>query len=101
MMNILLVLYLAVVHQRGVVDAANFLGKSGPDLTVNGRNSVSLILMPCHSTPLYSHIHNNITVRFLHCTPNLKLDPNYREEADIFYEDAQSWLENTYPNQTP
>lgn len=100
-MNILLALYLSLVHQRGVVDAAIYLGKSGPDLTVHGRNTVSLILMPCHSTPLYSHMHTNITVRFLQCTPNLESDPNYREEADIFYEDSQSWLEQNYPMETP
>ena len=25
----------------------------------------------------------------------------FREEADIFYEDSQSWLEQNYPMETP
>jgi phosphatidylinositol glycan class B len=93
-LNICGALYLSTIHQRGVVDAALYIGKSGHDLTVKGDQAEILILMPCHSTPLYSHIHQNISVRFLECTPNLENDPTYREEADIFYLSPDLWIHN-------
>ena len=56
--------------------------------------------MPCHSTPLYSHIHTNITTRFLHCEPNLSGSTNYTEEADQFYADPVKWLEANLQSST-
>ena len=92
--NISGALYLSLVHQRGVVDAAIYIGNSGQDLTEHGVDAQILLAMPCHSTPLYSHIHQNISVRFLECKPNLENDPTYREEDDIFYSSPDTWLEN-------
>lgn len=34
-----------------------------------GEVSGILFLMPCHSTPYYSSLHYNVTMRFLDCTP--------------------------------
>ncbi len=28
-----------------------------------------LFLTPCHATPYYSHVHSNITMDFLDCSP--------------------------------
>eukprot|EP00088_Acartia_fossae_P046005 TRINITY_DN4962_c0_g1_i19.p1 TRINITY_DN4962_c0_g1~~TRINITY_DN4962_c0_g1_i19.p1 ORF type:complete len:521 (-),score=46.20 TRINITY_DN4962_c0_g1_i19:135-1697(-) len=94
--NVCGALFLSLVHQRGVVDAALFIGSSGAELTIKGEGVELLQLMPCHSTPLYSHIHTNISTRFLECTPNLQNDESYREEADIFYADPESWLQNNF-----
>ncbi|CAH0393990.1 unnamed protein product [Bemisia tabaci] len=63
-------------------------------------NTNLLILTPCHSTPLYSHIHANISIRFLTCEPNLKTLPNYSDEADRFYEDPLKWLQEEFRNGT-
>jgi len=91
--NIVLALYLSLLHQRGVVDAALWLGQQGHLMSASGKDFSVLFLMPCHSTPLYSHIHTNITTRFLHCEPNLSGSTNYTEEADQFYADPVKWLE--------
>eukprot|EP00092_Neocalanus_flemingeri_P000778 GFUD01000828.1.p1 GENE.GFUD01000828.1~~GFUD01000828.1.p1 ORF type:complete len:481 (-),score=176.20 GFUD01000828.1:11-1453(-) len=88
-MNLPLALYLSLVHQRGVVDASLWLGQS------NMRSS--LFLMPCHSTPLYSHIHSNTSLDFLSCQPNLSDDPQYRDQADVFYSSPLVWLEQKFP----
>jgi phosphatidylinositol glycan class B len=28
-----------------------------------------LFLTPCHATPYYSHVHRNVSMRFLDCSP--------------------------------
>ncbi|KAK0090712.1 hypothetical protein PV326_004054 [Microctonus aethiopoides] len=59
-----------------------------------------LFLMPCHSTPFYSHLHLNISMRFLSCEPNLKNQPNYLDEADHFFNNPTRWIDNNYNNCT-
>lgn len=56
-----------------------------------------LFLMPCHSTPLYSHLHVNVTARFLTCEPNFKNEDKYRDEADGFYLNPPVWLRSNVP----
>lgn len=41
-----------------------------------------------------SYIHRNVTMRFLTCEPNLTGQSNYTDEADIFYADPQTWLDD-------
>jgi len=41
-----------------------------------------------------SHIHTNITMRFLTCEPNLTNISDYVDEADRFYEDPVKWLKS-------
>ena len=56
-----------------------------------------LFLTPCHSTPYYSYLHRNVSMKFLTCEPNL--NPNlvdYEDEADNFYSNPQEWLLNNY-----
>uniref|UniRef100_T1JBD9 Mannosyltransferase n=1 Tax=Strigamia maritima TaxID=126957 RepID=T1JBD9_STRMM len=86
--NIPLVLYFGMFHQRGTLDAMQYLAsEETPDKKMN-----VLFLMPCHSTPAYSHIHRNVTLRFLSCEPNLKFVANYQDESDIFYANPNKWL---------
>ncbi|KAI9564959.1 hypothetical protein GHT06_008700 [Daphnia sinensis] len=84
--NISLIWYLSVRHQRGVLDATKFIGSF-----VRPEDKV-LYLMPCHSTPLYSHVHVNASLQFLTCPPNLHHLKNYVDEADRFYENPTKWL---------
>ena len=91
--NIPAALYLSLVHQRGVVDAALWLGSQS--------NVTSAIyLMPCHSAPLYSHTHRaDIQLDYLTCLPNLDKDPDHMEEAEIFYSNPEkliSWKYSSY-----
>lgn len=91
--NLPLAIYLTFVHQRGVVDAAIWLG--------NSKLNSSMFLMPCHSTPLYSHVHSNMSLRILTCEPNLSNVSNYQDEAEEFYSSPGSWLEKSFPPSSP
>ncbi|KAH9515358.1 hypothetical protein Btru_014243 [Bulinus truncatus] len=74
--NLAPALYFCLLHQRGTVMVTKYLHEasfSTLDMSV-------LFLMPCHSTPYYSYIHQNISMRFLTCEPNLLGISNYTEE---------------------
>lgn len=45
----------------------------------------------------YSHIHINVTTRFLTCNPNLGNIQGYIDEADQFYTNPNAWLKQNYP----
>ncbi|KAK7604082.1 hypothetical protein V9T40_004355 [Parthenolecanium corni] len=79
--------YLSYQHQVATVKVMQHLNSP--------RNNL-LFLMPCHLTPLYSHLHTNIPTRFLRCDPNLKNDANYVEESVEFYRNPSLWLEKEY-----
>ncbi|KAK9459828.1 Alg9-like mannosyltransferase family-domain-containing protein [Lipomyces oligophaga] len=91
-----LCIYLATVHQRGVIDVTHYI-RNSPEVTSVG------FLMPCHSTPWMSHIHRqDISAWFLTCEPprgtaNLELE-SYLDEADIFYENPVLFLESNFPS---
>ncbi|KAJ2781118.1 glycosylphosphatidylinositol anchor biosynthesis [Coemansia javaensis] len=75
-------LYLNLVHQRGVVDVMRHL-RHGAQA---GRVTSIGFLMPCHSTPFYSHLHVDIPMWFLSCEPPLSragLDSHYWEAGDF------------------
>ncbi|CAG9863628.1 unnamed protein product [Phyllotreta striolata] len=85
---------LGMEHQRGTLDVMTALR----DVSNNDPNNTNLLfLMPCHSTPLYSHLHVNVTTRFLTCLPNFNKVDNYVDEADYFYENPDRWLKANYP----
>jgi phosphatidylinositol glycan class B len=88
--NVALLGYFGLVHQRGTLDVMKVLTDT------NTKNTNVLFLMPCHSTPLYSHLHMRIQVRFLTCEPDFTGNPHYRDEADVFYADPEKWLLHNY-----
>ncbi|KFM69129.1 GPI mannosyltransferase 3, partial [Stegodyphus mimosarum] len=90
LVNIPLSIYMGLFHQRGSVDAALRLA----DLVTE--NSSVLFLMPCHSTPYYSYIHKNISMKFLTCEPNFENADGYIDEADEFFENPMEWLTKNY-----
>ncbi|CAH1112261.1 unnamed protein product [Psylliodes chrysocephalus] len=86
--------YLGMVHQRGTLDVMSSLREISKG---NFTDNHLLFLMPCHSTPLYSHLHVNVSTRFLTCLPNFNNIDNYIDEADSFYENPNRWLISNYP----
>lgn len=88
-LNIIVLIYLGRYHQIGSIRVM-------PHLAKIPQNSTLLFLMPCHSTPLYSHLHFNISARILTCEPNLNDISNYTDEADIFFENPNKWLDESY-----
>jgi len=92
-LNTIVLIYLGRYHQIGSISVMSHLAKIP-------QNSTVLFLMPCHSTPLYSHLHLNITTRILTCEPNLLDKSNYTDEADVFFENPKKWLEDSYSSET-
>ncbi|XP_054732048.1 GPI mannosyltransferase 3 [Anastrepha obliqua] len=91
--------YLSTVHQKGPLDVMTPIQKIARDFRDENEHRASILfLMPCHSTPYYSHVHENITMRFLTCEPNLQNKPNYVDEADQFYQSPVHWLRSHIPS---
>eukprot|EP01137_Pigoraptor_chileana_P028814 Opistho-2@13174 len=57
-----------------------------------------LFLLPCHSTPFYSHLHLPVLMRFLECPPSD--DPEYVDEADVFFHAPVTWIDSNWPLHT-
>nr|XP_040219650.2 GPI mannosyltransferase 3 [Anopheles coluzzii] len=90
--------YTGLVHQRGTLDVMPYLATTAKDYRDEFNNPAKILfLMPCHSTPFYSHVHQNVTMRFLHCEPNLSDQPNYLDEADQFYANPMGWVRKNLP----
>lgn len=90
--------YLSWIHQRGATDIMTPIEQIAREYrTPEGQRAKFLFLMPCHSTPLYSHVHQNVSLRFLTCEPNLSGEKNYVDEADQFYANPAAWLRSHVP----
>ncbi|KAM9366078.1 GPI mannosyltransferase 3 [Symphorus nematophorus] len=95
--NLAAALYTGLIHQRGTLDVMSHLqtlcdfnsSSSSPQTDI-------VFLMPCHSTPFYSHIHCPMKMRFLECPPDLG-EEGYVDEAELFYEDPLHWLRTSFP----
>ncbi|XP_030649969.1 GPI alpha-1,2-mannosyltransferase 3 [Chanos chanos] len=100
-LNLLPALYTGLVHQRGTLDVMGKL-QNLCDVTNPQSSAVPEVffLMPCHSTPFYSHVHCPVKLRFLECPPDLTGDKNYVDEADRFFADPSLWLKTTFSNQS-
>ncbi|XP_055612590.1 GPI mannosyltransferase 3-like isoform X2 [Uranotaenia lowii] len=97
-LNVIPAGYLSHTHQRGTIDVMSSLQTIAKEYRDEYNQPAKLIfLMPCHSTPFHSHVHQNITMRFLHCEPNLTNDENYLDEAATFYKDPMGWIRKNLP----
>lgn len=94
--NVMTGLYFSTIHQRGTLTIMEVL--RGEITRANTSLMDTLILTPCHSTPLYSHLHVNTPIRFLTCEPNLNNIEDYVDEADQFFGNAMAWLNDNYIN---
>uniref|UniRef100_A0A4X1TEU1 Mannosyltransferase n=1 Tax=Sus scrofa TaxID=9823 RepID=A0A4X1TEU1_PIG len=95
--NTLLALYTGLVHQRGTLDVMTNI----QELCYNNPNiskASVFMMMPCHSTPYYSHVHYPLPMRFLQCPPDLTGKSDYLVEADIFYLNPLKWLYREFHN---
>lgn len=92
--NLLPGIYFCLIHQRGSLDVMKILHRE----TVDARyyDVDILFLTPCHATPFYSHLHSNVTMRFLTCEPNLKGMVDYVDEAAEFFATPMLWLNKNY-----
>uniref|UniRef100_H3B3L9 Mannosyltransferase n=1 Tax=Latimeria chalumnae TaxID=7897 RepID=H3B3L9_LATCH len=98
--NLLPALYFGLIHQRGTLDVMKSIQQLCKNDGSSSNNETSLlILMPCHSTPFYSHVHCPIKMRFLQCPPDLTGNSSYIDEADLFYMGPVNWLSTEFRQQ--
>ncbi|XP_011795963.1 PREDICTED: GPI mannosyltransferase 3 [Colobus angolensis palliatus] len=93
--NLFLALYTGLVHQRGTLDVMSHIQK----VCYNNPNKSSasiFMMMPCHATPYYSHVHCPLPMRFLQCPPDLTGKSQYLDEADVFYLNPLNWLHREF-----
>ncbi|XP_015763312.1 PREDICTED: GPI mannosyltransferase 3-like isoform X2 [Acropora digitifera] len=95
--NVPMALYTSTVHQRGSIDVMGYIRDESFKPTSDDGMSV-LFLMPCHSTPFFSYVHRNISMRILECPPSDK--QGYLDEADKFYLNPSAWLTKQFGDQT-
>ncbi|KAI8338676.1 Alg9-like mannosyltransferase family-domain-containing protein [Chlamydoabsidia padenii] len=85
--QVALAIYVSLWHQRGVMDVMAWL---------NTQDSTGVgFLMPCHSTPWQSALHNRPmeSLWFLTCEPPLDQENNtYLDQADQFYANPALFL---------
>ncbi|XP_030313201.1 GPI mannosyltransferase 3 isoform X4 [Calypte anna] len=96
--NLLPALYTGLVHQRGSLDVMSHIQHLCSDS--HQSNTSVFIMMPCHSTPFYSHVHCPLKMRFLQCPPDLSGNESYIDEADVFYSNPLGWLNKEFYNNT-
>lgn len=92
--NLLPGIYFCLIHQRGSLDAVKILREE--TATARYYDVNILFLTPCHATPFYSHLHENVTARFLTCEPNLEAREDYIDEAAEFFTLPMLWLSQNY-----
>ncbi|RKP23280.1 Alg9-like mannosyltransferase family-domain-containing protein [Syncephalis pseudoplumigaleata] len=87
--NLVLSLLFVSVHQRGVLDAMDWLRQQPAD-----KLSGIGYLMPCHSTPFWSRLHRRIPMWFITCEPPTSASAmaEYKSEQDVFYADPAAFL---------
>ncbi|XP_071464385.1 GPI mannosyltransferase 3 isoform X1 [Marmota flaviventris] len=95
--NMFLALYTGLVHQRGTLDVMSHIQKVCHN-SPNKSSASVFIMMPCHSTPYYSHVHCPLPMRFLQCPPDLTGKSQYLDEADTFYLNPLIWLHKELPD---
>ncbi|KAK6433339.1 glycosylphosphatidylinositol anchor biosynthesis [Oleoguttula sp. CCFEE 5521] len=96
--NIYIAAYVALLHQRGVIDVMHYL-RHEVELPSRIRNTTVGFLMPCHSVPWRSYlVYPEIDAWALTCEPPLTLDfeqrMHYLDEADVFYSHPGGWLDD-------
>ncbi|KAI6078079.1 GPI mannosyltransferase 3 [Aix galericulata] len=96
--NLLPALYTGLIHQRGTLDVMSHVQELCKDS--NQSQAFVFIMMPCHSTPFYSHVHCPLKMRFLQCPPDLTGNESYIDEADVFYSNPLGWLNKEFHNDT-
>lgn len=90
-------IFLGRFHNVGPIDTMTAL-RNDLDNTTSAK---ILFLAPCHSFPLYSHLHRKVPARFLKCTPNLRNESDYIDETERFYQNPVGWLRSEYATLQP
>ena len=71
-----------MVHQAGPHAVMEYL-------STQESNRGVLFLTPCHGTPFYSHLHQDVPMEFLECPPHFN-QPDYTNANDDFFRDPSN-----------
>ena len=101
--NALLGGYVSIYHQSSPMKIMRFLRNEkhqNDGLEIAGRPLKSVhFLMPCHSTPYYSHLHQNIPMWFIDCSPPHMITPKRpRQQIKYFEENPLKFVRDIYFN---
>ncbi|KAI9296700.1 hypothetical protein K502DRAFT_313951 [Neoconidiobolus thromboides FSU 785] len=99
--NFLIVVYLNLYHQVGVINIMTYLRNN-----ITTINSIGF-LMPCHSTPYYSTLMATIPMWFITCNPpltkseliNYHLTGIHEDISDVFYQDPYKFIINNFQDE--
>eukprot|EP01126_Amoeba_proteus_P066772 TRINITY_DN9729_c0_g1_i1.p1 TRINITY_DN9729_c0_g1~~TRINITY_DN9729_c0_g1_i1.p1 ORF type:complete len:442 (-),score=58.75 TRINITY_DN9729_c0_g1_i1:178-1503(-) len=97
-LNVLMGVYFGRWHQRGGMDAIHYIQQDTLATRVD-------FLMPCHSTPFYSHVHRPIDMDFISCPPSFTSTVQKKMEQEEFYDamdgnTLSEFLSSRYLNNT-
>ncbi len=105
-LNVIIMLYFSLVHQRGTMDVVRVLNDKIP----NEKLTNVLFLMPCHHVPSYAMFASKqVTLRHLDCAPfaphtltrystwhhYVSNSTHYIDESELFYENPIGFLSST------
>ncbi|XP_041969638.1 GPI mannosyltransferase 3 [Aricia agestis] len=85
--------YFGLIHQKATLEVMPLLREN----ISNNRTSI-LFAMPCHSTPLYSHLHANVSTRYLSCDPP---PPGETYESEVFFNNPNRWWAREFAVRQP
>ncbi|XP_014281263.1 GPI mannosyltransferase 3 [Halyomorpha halys] len=89
-------LFLGRFHNVGPLETMSSLRNDIGNTT----SAKILFLAPCHSFPLYSHLHSKVSARFLTCNPSIGNETTI-DEAEKFYQNPQHWLRSQFATLQP
>ena len=78
-LNVVLALYLSMVHQAAPNAVMQYLSTQK---NIHG----IIFLTPCHGTPFYSHLHQDVPMKFLECPPNFHYNDSNIDQSEAFFE---------------
>ena len=84
-------LYLSVRHQAGTIAVMPIIARLAKEGAIS--DGGVLFATPCHQTPFYSHVHREIRMSFLDCSPDV---PPGEDESARFAADPEAYLNERY-----
>ncbi len=105
--NFILGMYVSIYHQSSPLKIMKFLRNeeyANTDVATTNNSGKRVLksvhfLMPCHSTPYYSHLHRNIPMWFIDCSPPYMVKPqNERQQIKYFEKNPLKFVNDIYYN---
>jgi phosphatidylinositol glycan class B len=90
--NVIAAAYTSVWHQAGTIAVMPYIARLARTMDLTHDGGV-LFATPCHQTPFYSHVHADVAMSFLDCSPDV---PPGQDASARFAADPARYLSTTY-----